>query len=62
MQEAGFEKGFREGNVGISPKHSLSVVNFGGATAEEIKQLANKIKQVVSEKFGVKLEEEILYV
>ncbi len=62
LQEAGFAKGYREGNVGISPKHSLSLVNFGGAKAAEIKALANKIKSVILEKFGVQLEEEILYI
>lgn len=62
MQEAGFGKGYREGNVGISPKHSLSLVNFGGATASEIKSLADKIKETVLGKFGVKLEEEVLFV
>ncbi len=62
MQEAGFGKGFRQGNVGISPKHSLSVVNFGNAKALEVKFFSEKIKQTVLEKFSVKLEEEILYV
>ncbi len=62
LQEAGFEKGYREGNVGISPKHSLSLVNFGGGTANEVLELAKKIKSVVLEKFGVELEEEVLYV
>ncbi len=62
MEEAGFAKGYREGNVGISPKHSLSLVNFGGASATEVKTLADKIKKVILEKFGVTLEEEILYV
>ncbi len=62
MQEAGFPKGYREGVVGISPKHSLSLTNFGGAKASEIKNLAQKIKDTVFKKFGVKLEEEVLYV
>ena len=62
MQEAGFIKGYREGAVGISPKHSLSLVNFGGATAVDVKSLADKIKETVYKKFGVRLEEEILYV
>ena len=60
MQEAGFGKGYKEGNVGISPKHSLSIVNFGGATANEVIAFADKIKKVVLEKFGVALEEEVL--
>ncbi|MBI2356397.1 MAG: UDP-N-acetylmuramate dehydrogenase [Candidatus Doudnabacteria bacterium] len=62
MEQAGFQKGYREGSVGISPKHSLSLVNFDGAKASEVKALADKIKLAVSEKFGVKLEEEILLV
>ncbi len=62
MQEAGFPKGYQEGEVGISPKHSLSIVNFGNATASEVKELAEKIKSVVFSKFGVELEEEVLYV
>jgi UDP-N-acetylmuramate dehydrogenase len=62
MQEAGFAKGYREGNVGISPKHSLSLVNFDGARATELKMLADDIQKKVFEKFGVKLEEEVLLV
>lgn len=62
MEQSGFQKGYREGNVGISPKHSLSLINFGNASAGEVKALADKIKNVILEKFGVKLEEEVLYV
>lgn len=62
MQEAGFGKGYREGNVGISPKHSLSLVNFNNAKAVEIKALADKIKAKVLDKYNVKLDEEVLYV
>lgn len=62
MEESGFHKGYREGNVGISPKHSLSLVNFGNASASDVKALADKIRNVILEKFGVSLEEEILYV
>lgn len=62
LQEAGFGKGYRAGRVGISPKHSLSLINFGGAKAAEIKALAEKIKHVILEKFGVRLEEEVLYI
>lgn len=62
MQEAGFAKGYQEGNVGISPKHSLSIINLGQAKAIEVKTFAEKIKKVVEEKFGVRLEEEVLYI
>lgn len=62
MESAGFGKGYQDGNVGISPKHSLSLINLGNASASEVKDLAKKIKGVVLEKFGVELEEEVLYV
>ena len=55
--------GFSSGPIlKISPKHSLSLVNFGEAKANEIIALAKKIKKSVWEKFGVNLEEEVLYV
>ena len=59
LQSAGFPKGYRRGVVGISPKHSLSIVNFGNATAREVIALAEDIKKSVQEKFGIKLEEEV---
>ncbi|HEV8601032.1 MAG TPA: UDP-N-acetylmuramate dehydrogenase [Patescibacteria group bacterium] len=62
MQEAGFPKGYQDGKVGISPKHSLSLINLGNAKAQEIKTLAKEIKNSVFQKFGVKLEEEVIFV
>ncbi len=62
LQSAGFSKGYRTGEVGISPKHSLSIVNFGNAKAQEIVALANEIKARVKEKFNVALEEEVQFI
>ena len=62
LEEAGFGKGYREGTVGISPKHALSLINFDQATASEVVALADKIKNVVFDKYGVKLEQEVIYV
>ncbi|MBI4135712.1 UDP-N-acetylmuramate dehydrogenase [Candidatus Uhrbacteria bacterium] len=59
LQSAGFSKGYRKGNVGISPKHSLSIVNFGGASAVDVVGLAEDIKKSVQEKFGINLKEEV---
>jgi UDP-N-acetylmuramate dehydrogenase len=56
-----FVKGYRRGNVGISPKHSLAVVNYGG-TAREIKDLAENMQKKVFELFGVCLIPEITHV
>lgn len=62
LQNAGFSKGYRRGDVGISPKHALSLVNFGNATAREVVAFADEIKARVQEKFNIKLEEEVQFI
>lgn len=52
-------KGYRAGNVGIHDKQALVLVNYGGATGGEIKNLAEQIITSVFEKFGLKLESEV---
>lgn len=52
-------KGKACGNVGVSEKHSLVLVNHGKGTAEEIIDLAEDIKRAVKNEFGVKLEPEV---
>jgi len=52
-------KGKRVGNAGTHSKQSLVLVNYGGAKAEEILQLADEIKNSVYDKFGITLHEEI---
>ncbi|MBI2552671.1 UDP-N-acetylmuramate dehydrogenase [Candidatus Uhrbacteria bacterium] len=59
LQSAGFSKGYRRGEAGISPKHSLSLVNFGGASAHDIVALAEEIKKRVRDKFDIELKEEV---
>ena len=55
---AGFEKGMKSGNVGISPLHSLAIVNYGGASAKEVLALSSEIQNKIKEKFGISLETE----
>lgn len=52
-------KGKRIGNTGTHENQALVIVNYGGATGDEIIKLAEKIKASVFGKFSVKLEEEI---
>jgi UDP-N-acetylmuramate dehydrogenase len=52
-------KGFREGNVGVYPKQALVLVNYGGATANDLLTLAGIIVESVKKLFGIKLEMEV---
>lgn len=55
-------KDYRIGDVGLFAKQSLVVVNYGGASAEEIKNFIAQIKSIVKEKTGIDLEEEVVVV
>ena len=52
-------KGKKIGNVGVYDKQALVLVNYGGATGEEILNLANQIIDSVQQKFGLKLIPEV---
>ncbi|HEX3583985.1 MAG TPA: UDP-N-acetylmuramate dehydrogenase [Thermoanaerobaculia bacterium] len=58
IQHAGFEKGFILGNVGLSTKHTLALINRGGATARDVLALVELIQTRVREKFGIELHPE----
>ena len=62
IEHAGFHKGFAHGNVGISTKHTLAIVNRGGGTAAEVLELVRRIQQGVRERFGVELQPEPVFV
>ena len=51
VEQAGFHKGLRRGDVGISERHALALVNRGGTTCEEI-------RDGVEQTFGIRLERE----
>jgi len=52
-------KGFRMGHAGVHDKQALVLVNSGGATGEEILQLANHVIKTVWMQFGIRLEPEV---
>jgi UDP-N-acetylmuramate dehydrogenase len=58
VERAGFHKGFRMGRAGISTKHTLALVNLGGATASEIISLRDAVIHKVEERFALRLEQE----
>lgn len=61
IERSGISKGFTLGPVGVSSKHTLALVNKGGATAEDLLRLAREIRSRVFDKFGVKLVPEPVF-
>lgn len=55
-------KGFAIGGAQVSEKHAGFVINRGGATCEDIKNLVEHIQKTVKEKFNVSLECEIEFI
>ncbi len=62
LSEACGLKGLRVGGAQVSEKHANFLVNTGGATASDLRTLAQRVKTAVQERFSVTLEEEVLYV
>jgi UDP-N-acetylmuramate dehydrogenase len=57
--EAARLKGTRVGNIEVSPVHANYLVNLGGGTAEEALELIELVKEMVRERLGIELEEEV---
>ncbi len=58
IEQTGFHKGFAHGNVGLSSKHTLAVINRGGGTSREVLELVGMIQDRVRERFGVEMQPE----
>jgi UDP-N-acetylmuramate dehydrogenase len=58
IERAGFAKGYALGNAGISSRHTLALINRGGASASEVTALRDKVIAAVSSRFAVRLEPE----
>jgi UDP-N-acetylmuramate dehydrogenase len=58
IEQAGLAKGFTLGPVGISSKHTLALINRGGATAADMLLLKEFVQRRVQERFGVELRPE----
>lgn len=58
IEHAGFQKGFVRGNVGLSSKHTLAIVNRGGGTASEVLELVRMIQDRVRAAFAIEIHPE----
>ncbi|HZI57424.1 MAG TPA: UDP-N-acetylmuramate dehydrogenase [Verrucomicrobiae bacterium] len=62
VEQSGFHKGYSLGPVGISRKHTLAIVNRGGATAKDVLALKDEIQKKVLDTWGVSLQPEPVFV
>lgn len=57
IEQAGL-KGYRAGPVGVSDRHALVLVNYGGATRTELMALAEHVVATVQQRFDITLRRE----
>ena len=58
IQQAGFHRGYGNGRAAVSRKHTLALVNRGGASTRDLVALARELRDGVREAFGVTLSPE----
>lgn len=60
IMDAGL-RGYRIGGAQVSEKHCGFVINAGGATAADIKEVIEEIQERVRDRFHVRLEPEVIF-
>lgn len=58
IEQAGFTRGQRWGNVGISSRHTLALVCQDGATSSELLEAAHRVRDGVARELGIWLHPE----
>ncbi len=61
IEQAGL-KGYQIGGAQMSEKHANFLINAGQATAEDIINLSDYVKEKIKDKYGIELEEEVQYI
>lgn len=54
-------KGYTVGGAMVSKKHAGFIINFNQASAEDVRNLINHIKEKVNQRYNVMLEEEVIF-
>jgi UDP-N-acetylmuramate dehydrogenase len=62
IERSGFSRGYGDGPVGLSSRHTLALVNRGGATTTQLVALAREVRDGVQATFGVTLHAEPVFV
>ena len=53
-------KGYSIGGAQISEKHAGFIVNKGNATSTDIIKLIKYTKEIIKEKYGIELQQEVI--
>lgn len=62
IEKCGYSKGFEYGPAGLSTKHTLALINRGGARATDIIALKDLIQAKVNNEFSIDLQTEPIFV
>jgi UDP-N-acetylmuramate dehydrogenase len=54
-------KGLRAGDAAVFSHHANFIINRDAATASDILSLARELKNRVKKRFGIQLEEEVIF-
>lgn len=57
IEQAGL-KGYTDGPVGVHKLQALVLVNYGGASKDDIQRLSTQVRETVQQRFGIALEQE----
>src|ERR1035437_2259843 len=55
-------KGKKYGKAGINDTQALVIVNYGGATCEDVEKVVSEVEKAVKEKTGIDIEREVIMV
>lgn len=61
IEQAGW-KGYRDGAVGVHDRQALVLVNYGGATGAQVRDLSARVQASVFEHYGIRLHPEVNFI